>query len=160
MDKAVVKDHIKEFESIFMKNEKNIRKSQDGRTQCKCPVEVESLLHVRVREMAPCGFVFNAGACKTEAGKTTLAECLGAHSFGICSGCDSSGIERFFSPCMRLTTHSHRKIVMTPVSDLAAFMLSEGMSRDNAFHDSMLKDYFTKLTLEHATKYLKSAKVA
>ena len=103
--------------------------------------------------VAAAGFVFAEAGLKSE-GKALTQEGLVSHTYGIASSCDSHRTERGFTPCLRLAVKGARKIVMIAVSDLAAFMISEGQAAESAFNVQNMKDFFANLTLEQGTKLI------
>jgi hypothetical protein len=164
---VVVKEHLSEFSEIFQKNEKNIRKTQDGRAQCKSPDQVELLFRTRVKEaMAMAtgggggggpGFTYEATDLKSDLAKKDLADTLGSNSFAICAGCDTSGTERFLLPCLRMSVEGHRRVIMTPMSDLVAFMQTQGVAKECLYQVAGVKTFFSKLNMEQGTKYVAKA---
>ena len=154
VETPAVQEHLQEFTKVFRASEKAIRKSQGGRTQCKAPAPVrESSMKLITEAVGAAGFVFEEAGLKSD-GKASVQEGLVSHTYGIASSCDSHGTERGFTPCMRLAVEGARKVVMIAVSDLAAFMISEGQAAESAFNVQNMKDFFANLTLEQGTKLI------
>jgi hypothetical protein len=152
-----LKAHVGEFAELFQKSERAIRKNQDGRTQCKTVDQVEQLFRARVQEaLSPlsAGFIYAAADFKTDVAKKELADVLAAHTFAIASACDTSGTERFLLPCVRLSLEGHRRIIMTPMSDLIAFMKTQGVATESLYQVSAIKSFFSKMTAEQGSKYI------
>jgi hypothetical protein len=151
-----LKDHLGEFSELFLKNERVIRKTQDGRTQCKTVDPVEQLVRARVKEALSLsdGFVYEAADFKTDAAKKELADNLACHTFAIASACDTSGAERFLLPCIRVSIEGHRRVIMTPMSDLTAFMKTQGVATESLYQVSTIKGFFSKMTAEQGSKYV------
>ena len=156
LETPAVQEHLQEFTKVFRASEKAIRKSQGGRTQCKAPAPVRESSMKLITEavaVAAAGFVFAEAGLKSD-GKALVQEGLASHTYGIASSCDSHGTERGFTPCLRLAVEGARKVVMIAVSDLAAFMISEGQAAESSFNVQNMKDFFANLTLEQGTKLI------
>ncbi|CAK0794149.1 unnamed protein product, partial [Prorocentrum cordatum] len=114
----VVTTQITDFTKLIAKFEQKIRKEQDGRMSCKVPESVQSSVREYAKTCIKDIIVDSAAPEKVRGG-------MAPNIFAIMSGVDSFGTEKEFVPSLRFGISGVRKIVVTELPTLAAFMESQ-----------------------------------
>ena len=116
-----VKQFYDGFKDLFIKSDRVVRKSQDGRSQCPCNPAVHQKLQSFLKDVIKTGVAFGT---EEAARREVLAEAVTSSAFGIVSGHDSGGVEKAWGACIRIAVEGSRKVIMTPMGPLASYMVA------------------------------------
>ncbi|CAK0890782.1 unnamed protein product [Prorocentrum cordatum] len=114
----VVTAQITHFTKLVAKFEQKIRKEKDGRTSCKVPESAQSSVREYAKTCIKDIIVDSAAPEKVRGG-------MAPNIFAVMFGVGSFGTEKEFLPSLRFGISGARKIAVTELPTLAAFMESQ-----------------------------------